>query len=189
MTSLGLTPSQTVGPFLSIGLTWPDGEHVVPDGTPHAVVITGCLYDGNGEPVNDGVIETWQADAGGRFTHPDDPRGAADPEPAGFRGFGRSQTDDDGRYRIVTVKPGRLPAPNGQLQAPHIDVSVFARGLLDRVVTRIYFPDDPANAADPVLASVPAERRSTLIARTEAPGVLRFDIVLQGADETVFFDL
>ena len=189
----GLTPSQTVGPYLRIGLTWPEGEHVVPSGTPGALVITGCLYDGKGVPVNDGVIETWQADANGRFTHPDDPRGAADPEPAGFRGFGRSATDGDGRYRIVTVKPGRLPAPDGQVQAPHIDVSVFARGLLDRVVTRIYFPDETvANAADPVLATIEDDRlRASLVAMPDAgqDGAFRFDIYLQGEHETAFFDV
>lgn len=188
-----LTPSQTVGPFLSIGLTWPDGEHVVPEGTPGAVVITGRLYDGNGEPVNDGVIETWQADAHGRFSHPDDPHGTADRLPAGFRGFGRGATDDEGRYRIVTVKPGRLPAPDWHVQAPHIDVSVFARGLLDRVVTRIYFPDEAAaNAVDPVLSAIDDDRlRSSLVAVPDAgqDGVLRFDIYLQGEHETAFFDI
>jgi protocatechuate 3,4-dioxygenase alpha subunit len=193
VTSLQLTPSQTVGPYLSIGLTWPEGEQVVPDGAPGAVVITGCLYDGNGEPVSDGMIETWQADADGRFTHPDDPRGTSEPVPMGFRGLGRSPTDEAGRYRIVTVKPGRLPAPDGRTQAPHIDVSVFARGLLDRVVTRIYFPDEAAaNAADPVLSAIDDDRlRSSLVAVADGgqDGVLRFDIHLQGAHETAFFDV
>jgi protocatechuate 3,4-dioxygenase, alpha subunit len=190
---IGLPPSQTVGPFLHIGLSWPEGENVVPDGTPGAIVITGCLYDGNGDAVIDGLIETWQADANGRFTHPDDPRGTADPEPAGFRGLGRSSTSDDGQYRIVTVKPGTLPAPGGQVEAPHIDVSVFARGLLDRVVTRIYFPDElAANAADPVLSTITDDRlRATLVAVPDADeaAVLRFDIHLQGEHETAFFDV
>jgi protocatechuate 3,4-dioxygenase, alpha subunit len=190
---IGLTPSQTVGPFLHIGLSWPEGENVVPDGTPGAIVITGCLYDGNGDAVIDGLIETWQADANGRFSHPDDPRGTADPEPAGFRGLGRSSTSDDGQYRIVTVKPGTLPAPGGQVEAPHIDVSVFARGLLDRVVTRIYFPDElAANAADPVLSTITDDRlRATLVAVPDADeaAVLRFDIHLQGEHETAFFDV
>jgi protocatechuate 3,4-dioxygenase alpha subunit len=187
----GLTPSQTIGPFLHIGLMWPEGENVVPDGTPEAVVVTGFLYDGNGDPVVDGLIETWQADANGRFTHPDDPRGSADLEPAAFRGLGRSATTDGGRYRIVTVKPGRLPAPDGQAEAPHIDVSVFARGLLDRVVTRIYFPDEAAaNAVDPVLCAIDDDRlRTSLVAVAEHDGVLRFDIHLQGANETAFFDV
>lgn len=184
-----LTPSQTVGPFLAIALPWPDGEQVVPDGTPAAVVITGVVYDGAGDPVPDGLVETWQCDSAGRFTHPDDPRGSGEPEPPGFRGFGRSATDHSGRWRISTVKPGRLPAPEGGEEAPHIDVSVFARGLLDRVVTRIYFDDEePANAADPVLAAVPAERRHTLIA-TGQDGGWQFDIHLQGEHETVFFDI
>jgi protocatechuate 3,4-dioxygenase, alpha subunit len=190
---IGLTPSQTVGPFLHIGLSWPEGENVVPDGTPEAVVITGCLYDGNGDAVVDGLIETWQADANGRFTHPDDPRGTANPVPAGFRGLGRSATSDAGNYRIVTIKPGALPASGGQVEAPHIDVSVFARGLLDRVVTRIYFPDEAAaNAADPVLAAIGDDRlRATLIAVADADRdtVLRFDIHLQGEHETAFFDV
>ena len=125
---IGLTPSQTVGPFLHIGLSWPDGENVVPEATPGAVVITGCLYDGNGDAVVDGLIETWQADANGRFTHPDDPRGTADPEPAGFRGLGRSATSDAGRYRIVTVKPGRVTrAGRASRSAAHRRLGVRAR--------------------------------------------------------------
>ncbi|OLT11140.1 protocatechuate 3,4-dioxygenase subunit alpha [Pseudonocardia sp. CNS-139] len=175
-----LTPSQTVGPFLSLGLTWPTGHLVVPEGTPGAVLVSGVLYDGAGDPVTDGIVETWQADADGRFDHPDDPRGASG---SGFAGFGRSATDEDGRYRVLTVKPG----PVGDGQAPHIDVSVFARGLLDRVVTRIYFPDEAAaNATDPLLASLPPERAATLVAQPAGDGVLRFDIRLQGAGETVF---
>jgi protocatechuate 3,4-dioxygenase alpha subunit len=189
-TRLEITPSQTVGPFLHIALPWPDGPDVVPPDTPDAIRIVGRVLDGAGDPVPDGLVETWQADATGRFPHPDDPRGAADPSPPGFRGFGRCPTDGDGCYAIRTVKPGALPGPEGSTEAPHLDVSVFARGLLDRVVTRIYFPDEPeANDGDPVLAAVPAERRSTLIATAEEPGVLRFDIVLQGPDETVFFDV
>jgi protocatechuate 3,4-dioxygenase, alpha subunit len=186
---LGLTASQTVGPFLSIGLTWDDGPDVVPTGTDSAVEISGRLYDGDGAPVPDGLVETWQADAAGRFMHPDDPRGASAPTPAGFRGFGRCPTDGDGRWQVRTVKPGPLPTPDGRVEAPHIDVSVFARGLLDRVVTRIYFPDESAaNDADPVLAGVEPARRHTLVA-TPRGDMLQFDIHLQGADETVFFDL
>ena len=148
----GITPSQTVGPFLAIGLPWPDGPFVVPDGTPGAIVIEGVVTDGAGQPLPDALVETWQADPDSRFDHPDDPRGRADP-PAGFRGFGRSATDATGSYRIITLRPGPLPTPDGGTEAPHLDVSVFARGLLDRVVTRIYFPDEQeANAADPVLA-------------------------------------
>jgi protocatechuate 3,4-dioxygenase alpha subunit len=196
---LPLTPSQTVGPFLAIGLPWPDGPYVVPEDTQGAITISGRVLDGAGEPVPDALIETWQADPGGRFAHPDDPRGPAGPDragaaAAGFRGFGRCPTDPAGRYRIVTLRPGALPCPDGGTEAPHLDVSVFARGLLDRVITRIYFPDEPAaNAADPVLGAIgDADRLATLIAVAEPrgrPGRFRFDIRLQGGRETVFFDV
>ena len=198
--SLPLTPSQTIGPFLAIGLPWPDGPFVVPEGTPGAITISGVVLDGAGEPVPDALIETWQAAPDGSFAHPDDPRGpGAAWRPgagagSGFRGFGRCPTDAGGRYRIITLRPGALPGPGGRTEAPHIDVSVFARGLLDRVVTRIYFPDETAaNAADPVLAGITAgDRRATLIAVTEpgaGPGTFRFDIRLQGGRETVFLDV
>jgi protocatechuate 3,4-dioxygenase alpha subunit len=197
--SLPLTPSQTVGPFLAIGLPWPDGPFVVPEGTPGAITITGRVLDGAGEPVPDALVETWQAAPDGSFAHPDDPRGpgtARRPEggTGEFRGFGRCPTDRDGRYRIVTLRPGALPGPGGGTEAPHLDVSVFARGLLDRVVTRIYFPDEQAaNAADPVLAAIaPDDRRATLLAVAEpgaGPAAFRFDIRLQGGRETVFFDV
>lgn len=187
-TRLGLTPSQTVGPFLSIVLPWDDGEWVVPDGTPGAVRIRGRVFDGDGAVVTDALLETWQADVAGRFVHPDDPRGTTDPSPEGFRGFGRSATDEEGRWSVLTVVPGPLPAPDGATEAPHIDVSLFARGLLDRVVTRLYFPDEPANDADPVLGLVDPGRRATLVAVRHGEE-LRFDIHLQGEHETVFFDL
>ena len=174
------TPSQTVGPFLAIGMTWPTGHLVVPEGSPGALRIRGVLYDGAGDPVADGVLETWQADPDGRFDHPDDPRGATG---SGFAGFGRCLTDARGRFGFVTVKPG----PIGDGQAPHIDVTVLARGLLDRVVTRIYFPDEPAaNAADRVLSSVSAERAATMVAQAVGPGELAWDVRLQGDRETVF---
>ncbi|MFC4946056.1 protocatechuate 3,4-dioxygenase subunit alpha [Pseudonocardia sp. GCM10023141] len=180
---LGETPSQTVGPFLSLGLTWPNGYLVVPDGAPGAILISGVLTDGAGEPVPDGVIETWQADADGRFDHPDDPRGASG---SGFVGFGRCSTDAAGRFRIVTIKPGAI----GDGQAPHIDVTVLARGLLDRVVTRIYFPDESAaNATDPLLSELAPERAATLLAQPAGAGELTFDIRLQGAGETVFLSI
>lgn len=185
--ALGLTPSQTVGPFLHIGLPWPDGPYVVPEGTPGAVWITGTVYDGAGEPVPDALVETWQADPDGRFDHPDDPRGAVAAELPGFRGFSRCETGADGRYRVLTVKPGPLPTPDGGTEAPHLNVSVLGRGMLDRMVTRLYFPDETAaNAADPVLSTVPDERRATLVAVGDGDG-LRFDIRLQGDGETVFF--
>lgn len=179
------TPSQTVGPYLSIGLPWDDGPFVVTEGTPGAVWIRGVVRDGNGDPVPDSLIETWQASPEGRFDHPDDPRGAV----PGFRGFGRCPTNPDGEYGILTQVPGAIPGTSGRMQAPHIDVSVFARGMLDRVVTRIYFPEfAEQNAADEVLETVPAERRDTLIAAKTADGY-RFDVRLQGEGETVFFDV
>ncbi|HEX6500630.1 MAG TPA: protocatechuate 3,4-dioxygenase subunit alpha [Micromonosporaceae bacterium] len=186
---LALTPAQTVGPYLHIGLLWPDGPYVVPDGTPGAFWIRGRVFDGAGEPVVDALVETWQADPDGGFDHPDDPRGARAASPPGFRGFGRSATDEHGRYAVLTVKPGPLPAPDGGTEAPHLDVSVFARGLLHRVVTRLYFPDEPdANSADPVLRTVDPARRSTLVA-APAPDGFVLDIHLQGEHETVFFDI
>jgi protocatechuate 3,4-dioxygenase, alpha subunit len=185
-----LTPSQTVGPYFSMRLPWPEGPYVVPPGTPGALTVYGRLLDGAGDPIPDGLIETWQASPAGRFAHPADPRG---PVPGGdqdFRGFGRSATGHDGTYHIITLKPGPLPAGDGSTQAPHLDVSVFARGMLDRSITRIYFPDETeANEADPVLQTVPAHRRATLIAVPAGQNLLRFDIRMQGADETVFFDL
>src|SRR2546430_2186074 len=124
---LPLTPTQTVGPFLHLVLPWPDGPDVVPAGTPGLLRIAGRVFDGAGAPVPDALVESWQADPDGRFAHPDDPRGAA---PAGFRGFGRCPTDAEGRYAIHTVKPGRLPGGDGTVEAPHLNLSVFARGLL-----------------------------------------------------------
>jgi protocatechuate 3,4-dioxygenase, alpha subunit len=183
-----VTPSQTIGPFFAVGLIWADGPDVVPEGTPGAVRIGGRVLDGAGEPVADALVETWQADPAGRFAHPDDPRGPADgPGGRGFGGFGRCATDAEGRWAVRTLKPGPLPAPDGGVEAPHLDVSVFARGLLHRVVTRIYFPDEAeANAADPVLCSIAdPEARARLVAVAEGDG-LRFDIRLQGEQETPF---
>ncbi|GIH19130.1 protocatechuate 3,4-dioxygenase subunit alpha [Rugosimonospora africana] len=232
------TPSQTVGPFFALpgALPWSDGPLVVPEGTPGAIRISGRVFDGDGAPVPDALIETWQADPDGRFSHPDDPRGPSiprqatadaadrvagngagrgagsagsaagrDADPAaggagaagwalghgpGFRGLGRCPTDTDGRYWFLTLKPGPVPAPGNGLQAPHIDVSVLARGMLNRVVTRIYFPDETTtNEHDPVLSTIDEPgQRATLVAVAEDGG-LRFDIHLQGSDETVFFDV
>lgn len=166
------TPSQTVGPYLSIGLTWDEGPHVVAADAPGAIWIRGEIRDGAGQPIPDALVETWQPDATGRFHTP------------GFRGLGRCPTGDDGGYAIRTIKPGVVAG-----QAPHINVTVLARGLLHRVVTRIYFADEPAaNAADPVLATVPTDRRDTLVAAAAGDGY-RFDITLQGPDETVFFTI
>jgi protocatechuate 3,4-dioxygenase, alpha subunit len=182
------TPSQTVGPYFAIGLPWAEGPHVVAPGTPGAVAIAGMVYDGAGEPVPDHLIETWQADPEGRFR---DLYGYGEQSQLdGFRGFARCGAEDgDGSFEIVTVKPGRVPSSDGTLQAPHIDVSVFARGMLHRCVTRIYFDDEQlANERDPLLCTVPADRRQTLIARSDGGGY-RFDIRLQGPGETVFFDI
>ena len=191
-----LTPSQTVGPYFAMRLPWPDGPFVVPEGTPGAITIIGRLYDGAGNIIPDGLVETWQAGPDGRFAHPDDPRGPAPGGYQSFRGFGRCPTAPDGSYRIVTLKPGPLPTPDGSIEAPHLDVSVFARGLLDRLVTRVYFPGERvANQADPVLRAVADPgRRATLIAAAQpgppgGPGGFRFDIHLQGSQETVFFDV
>jgi protocatechuate 3,4-dioxygenase, alpha subunit len=173
--TLGTTPSQTVGPFFSIGLPWPDGPHAAPPGTPGLIRIGGRMLDGEGAPVPDGMVETWQSDP---------------PAVDGFRGLARSQTDPEGHWAVHTVKPGRVPGPGGTPQAPHLAVSVFARGLLIRLVTRIYFGDEAqANAADPVLASLPDDAaRATLLA-APAGGGYELDIHLQGERETVFFDL
>ena len=182
------TPSQTVGPYFSIGLPWEQGPQAAAERVPGRLRISGCVYDGAGDPVPDALIETWQADTIGQFA---DLHGHGGPsELPGFRGFARSGHEEgDGTYEIFTVKPGPVPGPGDTTQAPHIDVSVFARGMLNRCVTRIYFADeDEANAGDPVLQSVPEERRGTLIAQPSDDGYT-FDIRLQGEGETVFFDL
>lgn len=170
------TPSQTIGPFFGFALAWMDGSHLVPEGSDVAVTLMGRITDGAGDPVPDAMVEIWQADAEGRFP----------PESAvGWTGFGRVLVDAGGVFAFTTVKPGALEG-----QAPHIDVSVFARGMLNRTVTRVYFPDEAAaNSADPVLQAVPAGRRATLVAVPAGDGLLRFDIRLQGEGETVFFDL
>jgi protocatechuate 3,4-dioxygenase, alpha subunit len=158
---LPLTPSQTVGPFFRIGLSTTIGSHVVHEGVPGALRVSGQVFDGDGEPVPDAMIETWQ------------PEGA-----------GRCATDEEGHFAIVTIKPEH----GADGSAPHLDVSVFARGLLTRLVTRLYFPDEnEANDADPVLRSLAPEERATLVAVRD-PGGLRFDVHLQGTSETVFFD-
>ena len=187
MTDLVLTPSQTSGPYLEIGLVGgPITNRVVDESDPRAVRISGVLLDGAGEPIPDGLVEIWQANEAGRYAHPADEREEI-PLEGGFTGFGRSGPADAGRFELVTVKPGRVPWVDGRLQAPHLLVGVFARGLLKRVATRMYFPDEEAaNAEDPVLLALAPEERATLVAREEDGG-LRFDIVLQGAGETTFF--
>lgn len=182
------TPSQTVGPYFRIGLDWGEaGRYAAKKGTEGLFRVHGFVLDGNGDPISDAMIETWQADTDGRFDHPDDPRGAVDWKD--FGGFGRSATDEDGQYEIFTIRPGEFPDANGETEAPHLLVHVFARGMLAGITTRIYFEDETeANSADPVLACVPADRRDTLIAK-KTPDGYRLDIHVQGPEETVFFDI
>jgi len=185
--SLRASTSQTIGPYLRIGLEWMQVEDMAPKGVAgERVSIRGRVVDGNGRPVNDAAVEIWQANSHGRYAHPEDKQDK--PLEKTFRGYGRSLTDDDGAFRFNTIKPGRVPGPDGKLQAPHLTVTIFMRGLLKHLQTRIYFPDDPANAEDPILALVPAERRSTMIARRSADGTLEWHAILQGKNETVFFD-
>ena len=187
MTEVALTPSQTTGPYLQIGLIGgPITSRLVDESDPRALRLSGVLLDGAGEPVADGMIEIWQANAAGRYAHPADDREEI-PLEEGFSGFGRSPTDDAGLFELVTVKPGRVPWIDGRLQAPHLLVGVFARGLMKRVATRMYFPDEEAaNSDDPVLLGLEPEEREALVARQD-DGALRFDIVLQGPGQTTFF--
>ena len=209
----GQTPSQTVGPFFHYGLPWKGGadlvgqsemgsrhdlfpaEHYVlhcasPTGIPEGeqIEVAGRVLDANGDAVVDAMIEIWQANAAGRYASPDDARQdvALDPH---FVGFGRASTSDEGIYRFRTIRPGRVPGPGNALQAPHIAISVFGRGLIKRLATRLYFADGDGNDADPVLNAIPAERRATLIAERADNGVWWLDIRLSGTGETVFFDL
>ncbi len=183
--SLRASTSQTIGPYLRIGLEWMVIEDLAPAGVAgERVRIEGRVLDGDGKPVNDAAVEIWQANSQGAYASPEDGRGA--PEGT-FRGYGRSLTDDAGAFGFRTIKPGRVPGADGSMQAPHLLVTVFMRGLLKQLVTRMYFPDDAANAADAVLALVPQARRATLIARRKGEA-LEWNIVLQGKDETVFFE-
>ena len=169
------TPSQTVGPFFAIELPYGDGRYAVPEGTPGAIWLRGRVLDGDGAPVPDALVESWQADPTGQFG-------------GDFRGFGRSGTDDEGRWAILTLKPGPVPGDSDRTtQAPHVDLAIFARGLLHQVVTRLYFADEgQANAADPVLAGLDEDARATLVAQRCADGY-ELDIHLQGPHETTFF--
>jgi protocatechuate 3,4-dioxygenase alpha subunit len=210
----GQTPWQTVGPFFHYALPWRGAADLaggadlgaradlVPDGhfllrapaergpiAGERIEITGTLSDGAGAPVPDALIEVWQANAAGRYASPDDDRPAIPLDPD-FAGFGRAATSADGTFRFRTIRPGRVPGLGNTLQAPHLAVSVMARGILKRLVTRIYLEDGEGADDDPILALVPAGRRKTLIARREADaGSYRFDIRLQGEGETVFFDI
>jgi protocatechuate 3,4-dioxygenase, alpha subunit len=183
------TPSQTVGPFYSIGLDWLERTDLAEGASADSrVTVRGRVIDGDGKPVPDAVLEIWQADAQGRYAHPE---GSADVAGAGkFFGFGRVPVNERGEFHFTTIKPGSVIDPDGAKQAPHLAVSIFMRGLLRRLVTRIYFPDEPLNQTDPVLAVVPAERHATLIAASNEADKhsLVWDVHLQGENETVFFD-
>ncbi len=181
--------SQTVGPFFSIGLCTAIKEDLVGSDTAgERVTIEGRVLDGDGKPVPDAILEIWQANSYGKYAHPEDQQDK--PVEASFAGYGRIPTNDEGKFRFTTIKPGQVPDLDGKLQAPHIVVSVFARGLLRRLVTRIYFPDEPANAADFALNLVEPSRRETLIAKkvSGVSGAFKWDVILQGSGETAFFD-
>ena len=200
MNTFPLTGSQTVGPFFAPALLREDARRNVltrPETVGERIRIEGRVLDGDGVPVPDAMVEIWQANAHGRYNHPAD-QGSAPLDPS-FLGFGRAGTAEDGSYWFETVKPGSVAFDEERLQAPHICVTVFSRGLLNHLVTRLYFEDEPANALDPVLQCIPNDRRATLLAG-RAPSinrgatngamvVYRFDIVLQGADETAFFNV
>jgi protocatechuate 3,4-dioxygenase alpha subunit len=185
------TPSQTVGPFFHVSLTVDDSAGCLagPEAQGERIRIACRVLDGDEAPVDDAMIELWQADAAGTYDHPDDPRRSGY-DPA-FRGFGRLATNNQGACVFETIKPGRVPGWRGAPQAPHINVSIFARGLLKRAVTRIYFSGDPANESDQVLALVPENRRDTLMARRDATDLAlwTFEVYLCGERETVFFDI
>jgi protocatechuate 3,4-dioxygenase alpha subunit len=192
MTNVTLTSSQTVGPFFHDCLLREDARRNVlapPEALGERIRIEGRVFDGDGAGVPDAMIEIWQANAAGRYNHPSDTRHA--PLDPAFHGFGRSGTDADGAYWFETIKPGPVPFDTQRLQAPHICVAVLARGLLNHLFTRLYFGGEAANAGDPVLLHVPVDRRATLLAQPSDGDarVYRFDIVLQGAGETVFFNV
>jgi protocatechuate 3,4-dioxygenase, alpha subunit len=188
--SLVTTTSQTVGPFFKIGLEWLNRDNLAGEGVSgDRVTIQGRVFDGDGVPVRDAILEIWQANAHGKYDHPEDTQDK--PLEPGFKGYGRVPVSAEGVFRFVTIKPGPVPGPKGKEQAPHLAISVFMRGLLKRLVTRMYFPDDGRNAADPILSLVEPARRPTLIAKKTAggSGTLEWNVVLQGLDETVFFDV
>jgi len=183
------TTSQTVGPFFSIGLNRLRANNLAGPGVSgERLTIEGKVFDGDGQPVPDAMIEIWQANAHGKYAHPEDTQ--EKPLESGFYGYGRMPTDDHGQFRFTTIKPGSVPDPAGKPQAPHLVVSIFMRGLMKRLVTRLYFPDEVANDSDLVLSLVEPARRPTLIAKKvqERDAALQWNVVLQGSEETVFFD-
>jgi protocatechuate 3,4-dioxygenase alpha subunit len=184
------TPGQTVGPFFALGLDrpeWSDLTRNNPAGEP--ITIEGRVLDGDGAPVPDALIELWQANAAGRYDHVADEQTDKKLDP-NFLGYGRVATDPRGRFKVTTIKPGPVPGRGNALQAPHINVAFFARGLLRQLHTRIYFSDEPANASDPLLAAIDDDGvRQTLVARRGGGSAYRFDFVLQGKNETAFLDI
>jgi protocatechuate 3,4-dioxygenase, alpha subunit len=185
------TPSQTIGPFFHYALMQDGVDDLDPAGEAgRPIVISGSVRDGAGAVISDAMVEVWQSDGAGRYRHPAD--GRSSDVPSSFLGFGRVASAHDGTYRVRTAMPGTVPGRDGSVQAPHLNVHVFARGVLDKLATRIYFEGSQANEQDPVLTSVPFERRGTLLARPDGEEGdarrYRFDIVLQGEGETVFFD-
>ena len=184
------TPGQTVGPFFALGLDRPEWNDLTRDNPKgERIVIEGRVLDGDGAPVPDAVLEVWQANAAGRYDHVADEQAEKKIDP-NFHGYGRVATDAQGQFRITTIKPGPVPGRGNALQAPHINVAFFARGLLRQLHTRIYFSDETANLSDPLLAAIEDESvRQTLIARRGEDGAYRFDFVLQGKDETAFLDI
>jgi protocatechuate 3,4-dioxygenase alpha subunit len=182
------TPSQTVGPFFSIGLERLNRTDLAAGIAGERVAIRGRVIDGDGRGVPDAVLEIWQADADGRYHHPE--HTGAPNDATSFFGFGRTPTNEQGQFSFTTIKPGPVHGPDGNPQAPHLQISVFMRGLLKQLVTRLYFPDEPLNASDPVLQVVPESRRETLIALQAGPkeNTLEWNVCLQGENETVFFD-
>ena len=182
------TPSQTVGPFFSIGLERLNRADLAEGSVGERAAIQGRVLDGDGQPVPDAILEIWQADADGRYHHPE--HADAPNDATSFFGFGRIPTDEQGTFSFTTIKPGPVHGPDGKPQAPHLQISVFMRGLLKQLVTRLYFPDEPLNASDPVLQVVPESRRETLIARPvgRKENTLEWNVCLQGENETVFFD-
>jgi protocatechuate 3,4-dioxygenase alpha subunit len=185
---LQATTSQTVGPYFKIGFRWLDQDQLAPEGVSgERVTIQGRIVDGDGMPIPDAILEIWQANAHGKYAHPEDTQDK--PLEPSFTGYGRIPVNRDGAFRFTTIKPGPVPGPDGKEQAPHLVVSLFMRGLLRRLVTRLYFPDDSRNPGDYILNLVEPERRATLIAKRAQAGVLEWNIDMQGPGETVFFDL